>query len=77
MTFITWACLRCEQELATILGPQNPTQRSCEVYLNPCYFVATFSLQTLCNDGHIVTCDEIGLVTVVTGHGVPSVPGVA
>ena len=30
MTFITWACLRCVQELATILGPQNPTQRSCE-----------------------------------------------
>ena len=29
MTFITWACLRCVQELATILGPQNPTQRSC------------------------------------------------
>ena len=30
MTFITWACLRCVQELATILGPQNPTQKSCE-----------------------------------------------
>ena len=29
MTFITWTCLRCVQELATILGPQNPTQRSC------------------------------------------------
>ena len=28
MTFITWACLRCVQELATILGPQNPTQRA-------------------------------------------------
>ena len=25
MTFITWACLRCVQKLATILGPQNPT----------------------------------------------------
>ena len=36
----------------------------------PILFVATFSLRTLCNDGHIVTCDEIGLVTVVTGHGV-------
>ena len=34
MTFITWACLRCEQELATILGPQNPTQRSCDQILN-------------------------------------------
>ena len=43
----------------------------------PILFVATFSLRTLYNDGHIVTCDEIGLVTVVTGHGVPSVPGVA
>ena len=31
MTFITWTCLRCVQELATILGPQNPTQRSCDV----------------------------------------------
>ena len=31
MTFITWTCLRCVQELATILGPQNPTQRSCEL----------------------------------------------
>ena len=31
MIFITWACLRCVQELATILGPQNPAQRSCEV----------------------------------------------
>ena len=29
MTFITWACLRCVQKLVTILGPQNPTQRSC------------------------------------------------
>ena len=36
MTFITWACLRCVQELATILGPQNPTQRSCVVI---CEFV--------------------------------------
>ena len=27
MTFITWACLRCVQELVTILGPENPTQR--------------------------------------------------
>ena len=33
----------------------------------PQYFVDTFSLRTLYNDGHIVTCDEIGLVT---GHGV-------
>ena len=32
MTFITWACLRCVQELATISGPQNPTQRSCVLY---------------------------------------------
>ena len=31
MTFITWACLRCVQELATILGPQNPTQRNCDL----------------------------------------------
>ena len=30
MTFSTWTCLRCVQELATILGPQNPTQRSCD-----------------------------------------------
>ena len=33
MTFITWACLRCVQELATILGAQNPTQRSCDLDL--------------------------------------------
>ena len=33
MTLITWACLRCVQELATILGPENPTQRSCDQYL--------------------------------------------
>ena len=33
MTFITWACVRCVQELATILGSQNPTQRSCGVYV--------------------------------------------
>ena len=32
MTFITWACLTCVQELANILGPQNPTQRSCVTY---------------------------------------------
>ena len=25
MTLITWDCLRCVQELATILGPQNRT----------------------------------------------------
>ena len=30
MTLITWACLRYVQELATILGPQNRTQGSCE-----------------------------------------------
>ena len=34
MTFITWACLRCVQELATILGPQNPTQRSCVLQMD-------------------------------------------
>ena len=39
MTFITWPCLRCVQELATILGPQNPTQRSCDVrYVMVCKF---------------------------------------
>ena len=32
MTFITWTCLRCVQELATILGLQNPTQRSCALH---------------------------------------------
>ena len=26
MTFSTWACLRCVQELATVLGPQKLTQ---------------------------------------------------
>ena len=30
MSLITWACLRCVQELTTILGPQNRTQGSCE-----------------------------------------------
>ena len=30
MTSITWASPRYVQELATILGPQNPTQRSCD-----------------------------------------------
>ena len=46
MTFITWTCLRCVQELATILGPQNPTQRSCvsHIYshsssLYPCFTI--------------------------------------
>ena len=29
MSLITWECLRCVQELTTILGPQNPTQGSC------------------------------------------------
>ena len=33
MSLITWACLRCVQELTTILGPQNHTQGSCVVYL--------------------------------------------
>ena len=33
MTFITWACLRCVQELTTILGPQNRTQGSCVWYV--------------------------------------------
>ena len=32
MTFITWACIRYVQELTTILGPQNRTQGSCDVY---------------------------------------------
>ena len=32
-TIITWASPRYVQELATILGPQNPTQRSCELIL--------------------------------------------
>ena len=31
MSLITWACLRCVQELTTILGPQNRTQGSCVV----------------------------------------------
>ena len=30
MSLITWACLRCVQELTTILGPQNRTQGSCD-----------------------------------------------
>ena len=30
MTLITWACLRCVQEAATILGPQNRTQGRCD-----------------------------------------------
>ena len=33
MIFITWTCPRCVQELATILGPENPTQRSCELFV--------------------------------------------
>ena len=32
MSLITWACLRCVQELTTILGPQNRTQGSCEMH---------------------------------------------
>ena len=31
MTSITWAGPRYVQELATILGPQNRTQGSCEL----------------------------------------------
>ena len=34
MTFIKWASLRCVQELATILGPQNRTQGSCDWFLS-------------------------------------------
>ena len=34
MTSITWASPRYVQELATILGPQNPTQRSCDMLCN-------------------------------------------
>ena len=37
MTYITWACLRYVQEMATILSPQNCTQGSCELYLTPEY----------------------------------------
>ena len=33
MTFITWACLRCVQELTTILGPQNRTQGRCAMLM--------------------------------------------
>ena len=33
MTSITWASLRYVQELTTILGPQNRTQGSCELYI--------------------------------------------
>ena len=32
MPSITWASPRYVQELATISGPQNPTQRSCVLY---------------------------------------------
>ena len=32
MTSITWASLRYVQELTTILGPQNRTQGSCDMY---------------------------------------------
>ena len=32
MTLITWTCLRYVQEMATILGPQNRTQGSCDYY---------------------------------------------
>ena len=45
MTFITWACLRCVQELATILGPENPTQRSCVLVLSFLYQYKVVLLQ--------------------------------
>ena len=34
MTSITWASPRYVQEVATILGLQNPTQRSCDVQVH-------------------------------------------
>ena len=34
MTLITWTCLRYVQEMATILGPQNRTQGSCDWFLS-------------------------------------------
>ena len=36
MTSITWASPRYVQVLATILGPQNRTQGSCEYHLCIC-----------------------------------------
>ena len=60
MTFITWACLRCVQELATISGPQNPTQRSCELsYLDDlspevvCYCAWSPASPSLSSPGHL------------------------
>ena len=32
MTSITWACPKCVQEAAAILGPQNRIQGRCVVY---------------------------------------------
>ena len=43
MSLITWACLRCVQELTTILGPQNRTQGSCGKY----YFKQNLNLLLL------------------------------
>ena len=41
MTSITWASLRYVQEAATILGPQNRTQGSCD------YKIFLLSTQTI------------------------------
>ena len=35
MTSITWASLRYVQEAATILGSQNRTQGSCDMFIGP------------------------------------------
>ena len=47
MSLITWACLRCVQELTTILGPQNRTQGSCEQYLLQALTDTTSTLQSM------------------------------
>ena len=40
MTFSTWACLRCVQELATILGPQNRIQGNCVMFVNAMLYLS-------------------------------------
>ena len=44
MSLITWACLRCVQELATILGAQNRAQGRCVL----CYVMLTSNYHCKC-----------------------------
>ena len=68
MTFITWTCLRCVQELATISGPQNPTQRSCDKYFIVVANISDFLVLcfVFCSFNFIYFFSELGTSCVDT-----------